>query len=560
MIKTKEKFSGLLSQVIEIAKDSKIDFTNAENLKSAVDDMKLPIAVVGEFSAGKSTLLNKFIGKDVLAANVKPETAVASELYYSASEYAEGVKPDGSTVKLNSVNDSSQSLSDYVCVRRYIDSENLKKLQPIILVDMPGFASPLDHHNKAIINYLEKGVHYIVLTPVDSGTITASMARQLQNIQEYKKDFTFFVTKTDLRSDEEVEMVSSEIENEITAHLGITKKVHKINHENAGGFADIVNALDPELLFENVFIESIKDLFYQLTCSINARLAALQNDEKKNIKAIEALNDAYNKIKQKRDRLIEEKRNYSYSEESERIASAVGQALNSNLGSLTDIAISAGSEAVKDEINSIVQNTVISKMNDVIAQVNTSFSASLGAELKGLDQLFNSLNSSGFIDKLQADAGNWFNSGKDQVDAYIQKRKDNPAGSLVYKGITTVLALTTTILAPIIEILIIFLPDIINLFFGSIKKQKEKDEVQQQIASQIPSIKKEVRTKVMGVLQEQTKSMIEKISANFEEALQAKTKEIEDARKEQEKNADIEGQIKKLKENLDKLSNLEKSL
>lgn len=173
MLTTQQKFSGILTEVIRIAKDSSIDSTPAEHLQAAVEQMTLPIPVVGEFSAGKSTLLNKFIGKNVLKVNIQPETAVASELYYSVTEYAEGVNRDGSTVRLGRVDEANQSLANFMCVRRYINSENLQRLQPLVLVDMPGFASPLDHHNKAIINYLEKGVHYIVLTPVDSGTITA---------------------------------------------------------------------------------------------------------------------------------------------------------------------------------------------------------------------------------------------------------------------------------------------------------------------------------------------------------------------------------------------------
>ena len=62
MFTTQQKFSGILTEVIRIAKDSGIDSTPAKQLQAAVEQMTLPIPVVGEFSDAKSTLLNKFIG------------------------------------------------------------------------------------------------------------------------------------------------------------------------------------------------------------------------------------------------------------------------------------------------------------------------------------------------------------------------------------------------------------------------------------------------------------------------------------------------------------------
>ena len=47
---------------------------------------------------------------------------------------------------------------------------------------MPCFDSPLDAHNKAIFNYLDRGIHYAVLIPADAGTVTKSMVRQIENI------------------------------------------------------------------------------------------------------------------------------------------------------------------------------------------------------------------------------------------------------------------------------------------------------------------------------------------------------------------------------------------
>ena len=46
MLTTQQKFSGILTEVIRIAKDSSIDSTPAEHLQAAVEQMTLPIPVV----------------------------------------------------------------------------------------------------------------------------------------------------------------------------------------------------------------------------------------------------------------------------------------------------------------------------------------------------------------------------------------------------------------------------------------------------------------------------------------------------------------------------------
>ncbi|GAA8170803.1 hypothetical protein NP0156_09220 [Helicobacter pylori] len=44
---------------------------------------------MGNFSTGKSTLLNRFLEKSVLPTGITPETSLATELHYSANERIE---------------------------------------------------------------------------------------------------------------------------------------------------------------------------------------------------------------------------------------------------------------------------------------------------------------------------------------------------------------------------------------------------------------------------------------------------------------------------------------
>ncbi len=66
-----------------------------ERLKQELAEAELIVPVVGAFSAGKSTLINSFLGAGPLSVGITPETALATELRHSASEYVEGIRADG---------------------------------------------------------------------------------------------------------------------------------------------------------------------------------------------------------------------------------------------------------------------------------------------------------------------------------------------------------------------------------------------------------------------------------------------------------------------------------
>lgn len=125
-LENKKKYLGVLSNLLDIEKETSIATEKTSALKEAVSKAQLVIPVVGEFSAGKSTLLNKFLNKGtVLSVAMTPETAIAAELYYSTDEHTEAVRTDGSVV---TITDEKINPNEYLCVKKYINSENLKSV------------------------------------------------------------------------------------------------------------------------------------------------------------------------------------------------------------------------------------------------------------------------------------------------------------------------------------------------------------------------------------------------------------------------------------------------
>ena len=98
-------------------------------LEESLKKLGLLIPVVGTFSAGKSTLLNTFLGKEYLLTGITPETALATELHYSEDEYFEAIKLDGEIIKyeINEAEKIRNNASKYKYIRAYMNNENLKK-------------------------------------------------------------------------------------------------------------------------------------------------------------------------------------------------------------------------------------------------------------------------------------------------------------------------------------------------------------------------------------------------------------------------------------------------
>lgn len=560
VLASKTKFSSTLRTLCEIENECSIPAERTENLKNAVDNMNLLVPVVGEFSAGKSSLLNKFIGKNILSVGMAPETAVPAELYFSETEYTEGVRDDGSVERIADV---SGAASNYVCVRRYVNSQFLKDIQPVVLVDMPGFDSPHDAHNKAIFSYLDKGCHYVVLTPVDAGTVSNSMARQIQNILAFNKKCTFFVSKTDLKSDEEVAQVKEELASALGGITGETETVNAVSKDDASLFTSFAKSLNPDELYKTTFESSVKDECYNVKASLNTKIAALKSDKAKNARAVEELKNSAKKIEEKKQKLIAGVQKDTYADEADSIANEVGRALNSQVDSLASVALSGGEEALKEEINSIVQGTVASKINSVMDSVTVKISNEFNKEFENLDGILKEYNASGSMENIQNSIRSLYDSGTSAISQFLAEKKDNSTS----KTATTILtaagglfAVATTVFAPVVEAIIILLPSLFNLIFGKIKEKQQLEQIKQKISGQIPAIKREVRTKVSQVLQENSAQMIAAISEKYDEEMKQKAAEIEQASAELDKSAEIEGKIKRLTENVSRVTQLIEAL
>ena len=135
----------------------------------------------------------------------------------------------------------------------------------------------------------------------------------------------------------------------------------------------------------------------------------------------------------------------------------------------------------------------------------------------------------------------------EQDRSFVQKVGDKITerkGRNWYRGITATLAITTGFVIPILELAIVFLPEIIAHF----QKQWQKGQVRNQlIGTFIPSIKRKLRAELPERFNEQVNALINENTEALASQIKARQNEIAEAeRAKKDALEDIEQTIAEL--------------
>ena len=215
-------YVDVISKAYDVAKES---FNNSESLKKAESekdvltnelekDSFIKVPFVGDFNAGKSSLINSMLGADILPTNILPETAVSYELYYSANEKLE-VWLDDKLVETTPVSQiKSLQLTPRNLVKLYLNNPVVKEWNDrnIVVVDMPGIDSGVEAHNNAILHYVQDGTFFVLVSEVEGGTLRLSTLSFIEEIKKYGAQLAVVVSKIDKKPELEVQDVKANVE------------------------------------------------------------------------------------------------------------------------------------------------------------------------------------------------------------------------------------------------------------------------------------------------------------------------------------------------------------
>lgn len=437
------------------------------------------ILVVGSFSAGKSALLNKYIGKSVLEESQAPETAFATELKFSENERLVAEYIDERKIEnldFNVLKSDADKISNLIC---YVNSENIKLHPDYIMVDTPGFDSGVERHNKALIKYIPQGTAYILVIDSDKGTLSESTLNFLKEVNCYSNDIGIIINKCDKKIPTEVEKVKNHIKNMLLAHTGfdypiITTSIHDLDILEK--LNDLVESFDVNYLYDKnvtselVYIkELIEDSLVIIQNNESCDLSELENEINLREKAkIELINSIDSKKAKIRSEIRGNMKN--------KIISLVRNGLTNQADYLaTGALISA--ESLQQRVIEIVRPILITEVEEYsevaidafVNKLEVSLLKSFDEELD-LEQIIKSV-----YEKIKGiiDSGK-FNISNRSIFELDSNKKFNSMSAKLYKTISTAIAISTNVLAPIIELLIVFLPDLVNLFKSIVSDSREE--------------------------------------------------------------------------------------
>lgn len=522
MLKSQKEFATYLKKMQGLLNGKEFSFD--QTLLPKVMETELVVPVIGAFSAGKSSLLNALMGNEILPVGIAPETELATELRYSPEPYLLAIKPDGVQERLpvEALSSINRRSSEFSHLRLYLDSEALKVIAPMVLVDMPGFGSSLENHNKAIAYYLPRGVHFVVLTSIEDGNITQSMLRKLDELKTYNTDFTFLLSKCNLRAADQVNEVRAYIDDQLSVYFGEHCSSVTVGNRSGEELTRALTALQPDALFSRLFLDILKDQNFDVQAQINLALSMLRKDKAESEQAARSLDQALASLLEQRKEVESDLKERYSSKMLDRCLRGVDNALNDSLEELVSLGMGKNQQALSTTISDIIRSSLASNIKSEVQEISSSMVDRIASNLSATSNQMSTLDiSSNWSEELSNKVKFSLERTSEMLSDWSTRLSNRPetdkdSGAMLYRGLSTVLAVTTSVVNPLLELVIIFLPEIIKMFNGG----NEREKLRQKLTGEVfPNIKAELRGKIPAIIDEQLNAMLKKISEGFEEQI-----------------------------------------
>ncbi len=419
-----------------------------------------------------------------------------------------------------------------------MNNEALKDSVPLVFVDMPGFDSPISSHTHAILEYLERGVHFVILTSVEEGNLTKRMVRELKNLLEFDKGLSFILSKTNLRTPSQVGEISHYIQEQIQDHLDLTTRLIHSNKDN-NTLLEVAGKIDAEKLFSSLYLKRLKFLNSQLQNSLKNVMESFDYSKEKALEEIQALDLGVKDIEKTYEKL-------RANLEEEYSSVAVGSVVKKVIEEVREqksylVSLINKPNELNSEIESIMQQSLIKNAKLEIEKINLSFSKDFCAEFASLN---NTQLSSGFSVNLE----HGLELGINALSVILAKNPVTRPFALILQGLN-----------PFLEELFSLSCNIIASFLLFRNEEREREKLENLIEVRvIPGVQYKLKKVLPGLFNECLENSLKGLKDRCELEITHKKQEIALAQKEKEKHLnDLESQKQILNNKINALSDLE---
>ena len=507
----------------------------------SIDDFHVTSPLVGEFSTGKSSLLNALLEKKYLSVGTRPETAIPTEIIYGDTEKVTLVKKDQDTQKV--LLEKHISMEDFIShdfnsedwstVKLWIPNDFLRTVPDVRVVDMPGFGTKIKRHNKAIDEYLPESKAYILTFSVDSSTIEADTMEFLKDLKIHDIPVYVVVTKSGGALEEERQQCVDNLKYQFQHDLGLDNvpicctNATKRNID-VEGLKNILTDLEKQSVF--IFNKETKQRALQFGTILQQYLRTALHKIHYSVSELETEKEKREKnIALLKEKLASEKVNFQSQIPScmDSIASDVRIALEDFAEEFADLAIAGRDGKVQERVNSIVRTKVEEGMKRTFEPQVREYLQSVSNAVKvGVPEMnlqMSSTATTGMTGLITAE--------------------------LVKKGLVSLLAaIGMKIPMPIIQLASVVVAIVAGIWGNSSKKEEQRQKAIRQFRTEyVPQVAANVKTTVEDLVRGQADQISQTVDTEVDAQIQAEEKAlndlIEQVKKEQEESEKKEQEL-----------------
>lgn len=175
-------------------------------------DLILPL--VGEFSSGKTTLINALTDSKKLETATKPTTATIYRIHFGCDKSRANVlDTDEKWIEYSDIAElKNDKLGNAVMVD--IFDTSLQVPSTTILVDTPGLSSSDPRHRQALVNFLPQADAILLVTDVNQ-QLTRSITDFVRTMELAQRPIFLIITKCDTKSTQDLAQVRKYISDNI---------------------------------------------------------------------------------------------------------------------------------------------------------------------------------------------------------------------------------------------------------------------------------------------------------------------------------------------------------
>lgn len=512
---TTQNYVNALNKAYSIVEDrlnedaSKKDGEEKDRLVTELDNegfIKVPF--VGDFSSGKSSLINAMMGRDLLPTNILPQTAVSYELYYSEQERIEIYEEDTlkGTEDISKIKELKLTPKNHVVL--YINNPLVKHFidRHIVIVDMPGIDSGIEAHNNAILQYIQDGNCFVLVSEAESGTLRNSTISFIDEVRKYNTPLYIVVSKCDKKPADELEGIKQTI-------ADTAKRITKENipvvlssaaDKNFNEVASLLDGIDAEEVIVNKYGGIVHGIISGYIAELGVQANLLASNKKDFSKDIE-------RLRQEKERALQDLMEKKASAQplqgsADDILQDITDALTAKAGYLATLLYNrTDSDSFNRELMTIIRPVMVNSFKREVTEYQDIIGGALQEFAVNVDNIVNDKDNR-VLDEAQNIAGNLL--GKDILEEFLKKGLDKLAEKLVaYKGLSTLVKSLSRILGPLVTILVNTLPDLIRIIFGKSKETKINEIKQDFISKAVDKITDALREPVENMLSEQRENI-----------------------------------------------------